>query len=193
MEPFLPGYHVDNSTWFYLSFLLIAAVFFKFGRLFSVRNLDLILLLAIAPGLLFLERQPAAGYVWLFVTSGFLLGRALLDSMFTRRPRLEQNLNAAGMTFLLAAAFAFLMTKVMTEPPPQTTVESVRRANQMLQRQPEKETASESQRTEAGPALSLVVAPVAGISSVVTPDRQSTAGGHTEMEINTARSIAILA
>lgn len=194
MEPFLRGYHVSEPTWFYLSFLLIIAVFFKFGRLWSVRNLDLLLLLTISPGLLFLADQPAAGYVWLFVTTGLLLSRVLLDALFTRRPRLEQNMNVAGMTFLLAAAFAFLMTKVMTEPPPQATVESVRRTNQMLQRQPEPpRTTAESTRTEAGPGLSLLVAPVAGISSVVARTEESTSASHSEFEINTARSIAIIA
>ena len=55
MEEILSGYHVSAPTWFYLSLILIVAVFFKFGRLWSVRNLDLILLLSLAPGLLFVK------------------------------------------------------------------------------------------------------------------------------------------
>ena len=46
MDEILTGYEVNQPTWFYLSFLLITAVFFKFGRIWSLRNLDLVLLLA---------------------------------------------------------------------------------------------------------------------------------------------------
>lgn len=43
---------VDPTTWVYLSSLLIIGLFFKFGRFWSVRNLDLVLLILLAPGLL---------------------------------------------------------------------------------------------------------------------------------------------
>ena len=43
---------VDPTTWVYLSSLLMIGLYFKFGRFWSVRNLDLILLILLAPGLL---------------------------------------------------------------------------------------------------------------------------------------------
>ena len=43
---------IDPTTWVYLSSLLIIGLFFKFGRFWSVRNLDLLLLILLAPGLL---------------------------------------------------------------------------------------------------------------------------------------------
>jgi len=43
---------IDPTTWVYLSSLLLVGLFFKFGRLWSVRNLDLILLILLGPGLL---------------------------------------------------------------------------------------------------------------------------------------------
>ena len=44
MDHFLPGgYSLNDSTWFYLSFLLILAVYFKFSRFWSIRNVDLLL------------------------------------------------------------------------------------------------------------------------------------------------------
>lgn len=43
---------VDPTTWVYLASLLIIGLFFKFGRFWSVRNLDLFLLLLLSPGLL---------------------------------------------------------------------------------------------------------------------------------------------
>ena len=121
---FLPGgYHVNAATWFYLSLLLIVAVFFRFNRIWSLRNLDLILLLAISPGLLLAREASAAkdfqgmvaGYVWLFVVTALLLLRLVADSRLQRRPRMEQNLNAAGLGFLCVAAFVFLTTAVIAE------------------------------------------------------------------------------
>lgn len=46
---------VYPTTWVYLSSLLMIGLFFKFGRFWSVRNLDLILLILLAPGLLLVE------------------------------------------------------------------------------------------------------------------------------------------
>ncbi|MFT5528060.1 MAG: hypothetical protein ACI9HK_006048, partial [Pirellulaceae bacterium] len=43
---------VNPISWAYLSSLLMIGLFFKFGRFWSVRNLDLILLILFAPGLL---------------------------------------------------------------------------------------------------------------------------------------------
>jgi hypothetical protein len=43
---------VDPTTWVYLSSLLTICIFFKFNRFWSVRNLDLVLLILLAPGLL---------------------------------------------------------------------------------------------------------------------------------------------
>lgn len=45
-------YRVNPTTWVYLSSLLMIGLFFKFGRFWSVRNLDLVLLILLAPGLL---------------------------------------------------------------------------------------------------------------------------------------------
>jgi hypothetical protein len=62
-------YHrIEPTTWVYLSSFLMIGLFFKFNRIWSVRNLDLILLILVAPGLLMvhhgarmrLESQRAA-------------------------------------------------------------------------------------------------------------------------------------
>jgi hypothetical protein len=56
---------VDPTTWVYLSSLLTIGLFFKFNRFWSVRNLDLVLLILLAPGLLMVnhsrrsEKPPA--------------------------------------------------------------------------------------------------------------------------------------
>lgn len=46
-------YHrVNPTTWVYLSSLLTIGLFFKFNRFWSIRNLDLLLLMLLGPGLL---------------------------------------------------------------------------------------------------------------------------------------------
>ena len=45
-------YRVNPTTWFYLASLLSVAIFFKFNRALSIRNVDLIGLILFAPGLL---------------------------------------------------------------------------------------------------------------------------------------------
>lgn len=164
MEEILRGYHVNAATWFYLSLLLIIAVFFKFGRLLSVRNLDLLLLLSLAPGLLIVRStQPGStlGYCWLFAISGVLLLRLLFDFAMTRRPRMEQNLNPAGMAFLCGAAMLFQSTKIVTEAPDDGAMQTVRQADDLLKRQDASdENAAAHSGTTAGPAGRLLATPV---------------------------------
>ena len=45
------------------------------------------------------SRLDNVGYVWLFAVSGFFLVRLLLDPVMVRRPLLEPNLSASGLTF----------------------------------------------------------------------------------------------
>ena len=53
MSDILFQYHaIEPTTWVYLSSLLLIGLFFKFSRLFSVRNLDIFLLILLGPGLL---------------------------------------------------------------------------------------------------------------------------------------------
>src|SRR5882672_10611328 len=97
---------VNPTTWAYLSSLLMIALYFKFNRILSVRNLDLIGLIALAPALLMVQygRVHAnsniehVGYIWLFAVSGLFLLRLLLDTAMVRRPLLESNLSVGGLT-----------------------------------------------------------------------------------------------
>jgi hypothetical protein len=202
MDLILRGYHLNDSTWFYLSFLLILAVYFKFSRFWSIRNFDLVLLLSISPGLLLVrDKDPAMaafGFAWLFVATALLLIRALSDGLITRRPRLEQNMNAAGMVFLCAATFLFLTTKLLTENPSESMVESVRRANNLVRGKPatamgDREETAEVEPVRAGPAASLVAGGVAQISKVVAQGNSATAASAADPDVVTARLIAILA
>lgn len=60
MSEFLFQYHdIAPTTWVYLSSLLLIGLFFKFSRFWSVRNLDLILLIMLGPGLLMVHYGQA--------------------------------------------------------------------------------------------------------------------------------------
>jgi hypothetical protein len=119
---------VNPTSWAYLSSLLTLALFFKFNRVLSIRNLDLFLLISLAPGLLLVQwsfeneglepetalRMQRLGFVWLFVVHALLITRLLLDTALVRRPLLDPNINAAGLAFLASSLLFFLMSNVVT-------------------------------------------------------------------------------
>lgn len=193
MEVILRGYSVNEPTWFYLSLLLILAVFFRFNRVLSLRNLDLVLLLSIAPGLLLVQRSYDFGYVWLFVVTGCLLVRLFSDSFWKRRPLLEQNLNAAGMAFLAVSTFVFLVSNALTAPPPRETVETVRRADEMLKRQDTSQEQPATEDPQAGPAARLVAAPFVQASGLVVSGGSPEPKDRWAIEQIAARATAVLA
>jgi hypothetical protein len=125
MQEILFDYRLNPTTWAYISTLMMIGTYFKFHRFWSVRNLDLAGLIAFSPALLLvyyglLKQNPdliQAGYVWLFVVSGFFLVRLLLDPTMVRRPLLEPNLSASGLTFTGVSLLVFLMANVITSPP----------------------------------------------------------------------------
>ena len=110
-------YEINPTTWMYLSALMTMGIFFKFRRFWSVRNFDLVGLIAYCPGLLLVyhglaeQQSPLLrwGYVWLFVVSAIFLLRMVFDSLMVRRPLLEPNLSTEGLIFTCFALLAFLM------------------------------------------------------------------------------------
>ena len=122
MSDILFEYHrIQPITWVYVSSLLTIGLFFKFSRLWSIRNLDLILLILLAPGLILVDQGveagrvglEQAGYIWLFSITAVFLVRMLLDPMMVRRPLLEPNLSVGGMTFIGVSLLVFLMANVV--------------------------------------------------------------------------------
>src|SRR5437660_2340784 len=45
----------NATTWFYFSFLLSVSLFFKFGRVLSMRNWDVITIFLLVPGLMVVQ------------------------------------------------------------------------------------------------------------------------------------------
>ncbi len=171
MENVLFGYEVNGATWFYLSSLLILSVFYRFNRFWSWRNVDLLVLLSLSPCVLIVRHASAGApwvYVWLFAATALLWGRLLIDASLTRRPRYEQNLNPAGMTFLLCSALAFQVANIVSEEPHESAVNTVRMADELLKGQDSTETQSEA--PSAGPAgrlLATTVVPLTGGAELV--------------------------
>ncbi len=141
---------VNPTTWAYLASLLVIALYFKFNRIWSVRNLDLIGLILLAPALLMVkygldhavgsddlatqqrtQLVEHIGYIWLFAVSGLFLLRLLLDAAMVRRPLLEPNLSAGGLTFLGISLFVFLMANVVNGTPEDVDVSGSQRAGQL--------------------------------------------------------------
>ena len=132
MQEILFDYKLNPTTWAYLSSLLMIGMYFKFHRFWSVRNLDLVALIAISPGLLLIYYgmakhvpwQVQGGYVWLFGISGFFFIRLLIDPIMIRRPLLEPNLSLSGLTFTGISLLVFLISNIVTAniekiPPPE--------------------------------------------------------------------------
>jgi len=135
----------NATTWFYFSLLLAVALFFKFSRLVSMRNWDVLALFLLVPGLLLrqeantapaegaLRKTPTAtpdgppapavsasalwyAYLALLCGSGFLFARCLVDLALVRRPAATANMNLAGLAWLAAALFLALMAVALRRP-----------------------------------------------------------------------------
>ena len=145
MEDVLLHYErVNPTSWAYLSSLLMLALFFKFNRIWSLRNVDLFLLIALSPGLLLVQYSyentgaPNAdfvqkvGFLWLFAANGVLMTRMLIDPLMTRRPLLEPNLNTAGLLFLGGAFMFFLTVNVMFGQPGEEDTSPGREADEEI-------------------------------------------------------------
>src|ERR1700694_1558340 len=53
----------NPTTWFYFSFLLAVALFFKFARVLSMRNWDVATIFLLVPGMLFLQEARTDGVI----------------------------------------------------------------------------------------------------------------------------------
>jgi hypothetical protein len=194
-------YGVNPTSWFYLSSLLAIALFFKFNRVLSVRNLDLVALIMLAPGLLAVEHglrlgnadSQKIGFVWLFVVTGVLLGRMLFDSMMVRRPLLEPNLTAGGLVFLGIALLVFLLANVVTKRPQADDV-AVAAAAERLQAREGQVDADQLARQGPGYPL-LFLLPQISTQRLFAPDPDTAddAGtGRRQVHETTARVMAIV-
>ena len=109
----------NPTTWFYFSALLAVALFFKFSRLLSMRNLDVLTLYLFTPGLLLLAEggtHDFFGYLWLMIACLYFLVRCLIDLALVRRPALSSNLDLSGLAWLAGALFLSLIAVAARQP-----------------------------------------------------------------------------
>lgn len=76
---------IGGATWAYLSSLLMLALFFKFNRFWSIRNLDLVLIILLVPGLLMVE----GGRTW--VNNRASVARSAVEATTLPSSRDESN------------------------------------------------------------------------------------------------------
>jgi len=111
---------IGPGVWLIATLLLSVTLFFKFSRFWSVRNLDLVLIFALAPGMMLLVGNRAGApwwpFVWLFLGSGLWLIRCLLDLGLTRRPLLEPNLNFSGLACLAVGVIGLFIAETISLP-----------------------------------------------------------------------------
>lgn len=200
---------VESPTWLLYAALLLVAVFFRFSRLISVRNLDLLLLLTLSTTLVMSAAsradrgaavtetaatpnsvdatqssaenlaakevdtvaQPGGlenswSKICVLVLSILFIVRLIFDEALTRRPRLEQNLNQAGLTFLCLPAFAILMAGVFFKPPPGKSVDAVEAGVALLERQESTAPSREGDEPPPAPTPTLVAAAVTTVSEL---------------------------
>ena len=114
------GLGLPPFVWLLLTILTCLALFFKFQRIWSLRNLDLLLLFTLAPGLIVLASHRNAhewwAFVWLFLGTAVWLARCLLDLGLARRPLLEPNLNVGGLAFFYAGLLSLILIETMIIP-----------------------------------------------------------------------------
>ncbi len=113
---------LSGSMWLVLSLISLMTLFFKFSRIISLRNLDLFLLFALAPGMMFLVGASGRGggsftaYALLLGGSFLVLIRCLADVGLGRRPLIEPNLNPSGLSFLGTCILILLMIETISLP-----------------------------------------------------------------------------
>ena len=233
---------VAHPTWLLYVAILFVAVFFRFSRWLSVRNLDLILLLSLSTALVVAatgsQNQTASGSAaeepsatlsngpqesdaeqdvatepvgidlgesdgqipWssivVLALSIVLIARLIFDEGLTRRPRLEQNLNLAGLAFLLLPAFSIVMAGVFVKPIPGKNLDTVESVNSLLER---KETVTDSKDEETAPPaptetiVATALAKVSELSGRVSASDVQADKETTESEDFIARLLAAMA
>lgn len=223
---------VESSQWLLYVSLLLTAIFFRFSRLLAVRNLDLVLLLALSVALVVSVStkpndaeladvselaavsegradntvlDPAAPvsdvYRWstilVLALSAGLVVRLMFDESLTRRPRLEQNLNQAGLTFLLVPAFGIMMTGVFMKEPPLRNVDAVEAGVALLEQKestpldPGQEPKTTPPATET--LVAATVTKVAELSGRVDSSQVRSDAERSPMEAFIARILVVLA
>ena len=123
----------EPPSWVVLSVFSLIGLFVVFHRFWSLRNLDILLVLSFIPGfMLVYEGQQGLdtwlpgtspqtklywGFLSLLVCCGLMAVRMLWDTAIVRRPLLEPNLNSGGMLFIGISLLLFLVINIAMSQP----------------------------------------------------------------------------
>jgi hypothetical protein len=140
-------------------------------------------------------RQLQLGYLWLFVASAYLLVRCLIDLFLARRPRLDPNLDVAGLAFLGVSLLGFLMFEVVTKEPDPAGRASALVAGEVLSGSP-REVGAQGPPVQGTihPGTTLYHAVVfAAVDTLMQRLNEQPALLQSDLAVGVARSAAILA
>lgn len=247
MDTQFPLAPVADLPWLAYASLLVIAVYFRFSRALTIRNLDLLLMLLIAAAVVVFTHfrdvpcyepdeaslvvatqisdaprsevtlndtgtppeaaaEPpmvrvhhplfALSSLALVLLAVFLVIRLLFDESLTRRPRLDQNLNSAGLTFLCIPAFAILAFGVFLKPAPVTNVRAVGTARALLQGREVEVKRSDELSDVPAPTETLIAAGGAAMAQLsgTLPKSASIDTGETRStELLVARILVVVA
>jgi hypothetical protein len=143
---------------------------------------------------------PHPIYTWssiiLMALTILLIVRLLFDESLTRRPRLDQNLNQAGITFLCIPAFAILMFSVYMGRPEDSTFKAVEHGRALLERRDVPVDPQTGEHTQPAPTSTLIAAGGAAMAQLSgnlpkSPSDDSASTGNVEVLL--ARSLVVVA
>ena len=145
-------------------------------------------------------RVDHPAYTWsslALVSLGVLLVvRLIFDESLTRRPRLDQNLNQAGLTFLCIPAFAILAFGVFLKPAPVTNVKAIEHGRALLQRREVEVSRTDVHSDDPAPTETLIAAGGAAVAQLsgTLPNSVSVNTGETRnTELLVARILVVVA
>lgn len=147
-----------------------------------------------------LEPESHAVYRWasfvLLVLSITLMIRLVFDESLTRRPRLEQNLNQAGLTFLCVPAFALLTVSVFVVEPPNSAMQAVEHGKALLERRETKASRQIAVEQPPAPTETLIAAGAAGVAQLSgqwEPRESPTTSSEANLEKTVAQILVVIA
>jgi hypothetical protein len=99
--------YFEGPALFWLALVVTALVAADFRRPFSLRNLDLLSLLAIAPFLIGLWENQRAGFTTIYAITIYLFARMIVEVWRRRFPELSINLPPGALIFLLVLLYGY--------------------------------------------------------------------------------------
>ena len=154
---------LPSIMWFQLAAVFVIALYINFRQVFTLRNWDIIALLAMVPGLILVPMLPSAGFIVLLVVTGYWIGRCLVDVVLPSRPAVACNLNAGGLAFLLVGLFAFQIAVVFDREPHPTSLAVADGARSLLRDKRMPYTSADGRPT-LGPGAYWLYVPAVAVS-----------------------------